>query len=352
MSITRFFLLSVSALSAGLLVAGPYAPAPGRAGSNALPANSILIQGWASEVQHVSFGAYVDVADWGDSADAVGPAGPNVMDILCLGDGGSVTLGFDTPIVDRAGADFAVFENGLIDSASGKVFCELAWVEVSSDQIHYVRFPAHSLRSTPVAAFEFMDPSDIDGLAGKFPVGYGVVFDLADLRSVAGAEQLDFNAITSIRIVDIVGDGTQQDADGRPIYDPVFSGLTGNNVVSSAGFDLDAVAVLQAGPQAQAWSPTAPFGWLYNPGMGWGWMYHLQQGWMYWSGSADFYHPGWGWCYQTRGSWTDGSWVYSRELGWLYVATANSNVGDAVIRALRRWQRGGFSALFQAWQRR
>ena len=42
-----------------------------------------------------------------------------------------------------------------------------------------------------------------------------------------------------IRLIDIVGDGSATDASGDPIYDPFPT-------VGSAGFDLDAVAVIHA----------------------------------------------------------------------------------------------------------
>ena len=58
---------------------------------------------------------------------------------MSLGDGGVAILTFKYPIKNETGNDFAVFENSFNDT-----FLELAFVEVSSDGIHYFRFPAVS----------------------------------------------------------------------------------------------------------------------------------------------------------------------------------------------------------------
>jgi hypothetical protein len=83
-----------------------------------------------------------------------------------------------------------------------------------------------------------LDPTDVDGLAGKYRQGYGTPFDLEQLGTkdevISGL--VDLMAITHIRIVDIIGDGTYRDSKGNPIYDPY-------RTAGSAGFDLDAVGV-------------------------------------------------------------------------------------------------------------
>ncbi len=54
------------------------------------------------------------------------------LDVVSLGNGGSITLAFaDNAIVDAPGADFLVFENPF--EAGETVFAELATVEVSAD---------------------------------------------------------------------------------------------------------------------------------------------------------------------------------------------------------------------------
>jgi len=59
------------------------------------------------------------------------------------------------------GFDFAVFENSFNDS-----FLELAFVEVSSDGINFVRFPATSNTQTDVqiTGFGTIDPTYINNL--------------------------------------------------------------------------------------------------------------------------------------------------------------------------------------------
>ena len=49
---------------------------------------------------------------------------------------------------------------------------------------------------------------------------------------------VNLEAITHIKIVDVIGDGSQFDSIGDPIYDPYPTGAI------SAGFDLDAIAVI------------------------------------------------------------------------------------------------------------
>ena len=77
--------------------------------------------------------------------------------------------------------------------------------------------------------------TNIDGLAGKYRVGFGTPFDLADLRGVDPS--LNVDRVTHVRIIDVVGDGSSLDSQGDPIYDPYPT-------VGSAGFDLDGVAAL------------------------------------------------------------------------------------------------------------
>ena len=88
---------------------------------------------------------------------------------------------------------------------------------------------------SPVSAFGSLDTTNIDGLAGKYRVGFGTPFDLADLRGVDPS--LNVDRVTHVRIIDVVGDGSSLDSQGDPIYDPYPT-------VGSAGFDLDGVAAL------------------------------------------------------------------------------------------------------------
>jgi hypothetical protein len=85
-----------------------------------------------------------------------------------------------------------------------------------------------------------VDPTQVDGFAGKYRQGFGTPFDLDNL---ADDPNLDKNAVRYVRIVDIPGDGASLDTSGDPIYDPFPT-------TDSAGFDLDGVAVLNGVPSA------------------------------------------------------------------------------------------------------
>ncbi len=211
---------------------------PGTPDTTAIGFADPAIVAWATGVATLSIGAESTNEAYHVEAQALGPATGSNTDVLVLGDAGEVTLTFDEPIHDGPGFDFAIFENAVNDT-----FLELAFVEVSSDGETFVRFPSTYLGTEPVSSFGGHDARDIDGLAGKYPVGYGTPFDLAVLaaqsRVVSGRVELD--RITHVRIVDIVGDGSVRDSQGRPIYDPYPT-------VNTAGFDLEAVGVLNVAP--------------------------------------------------------------------------------------------------------
>jgi hypothetical protein len=212
-------------------------------------------------------------ATWQQPEEALGPAGTETGGVAVLGRGGEITLTFARPLTDGTGPDFAVFENGF---ASG--FLELAYVEVSSDGEHFVRFPAYSLTAEPVPGFGTIDPTLITGLAGKYRLGYGTPFDLGILETayqaavkkedwngpeeaefsqayrdalVANFPYIDLARVTHIRLVDIPGDGSAFDAEGFPIYDPYPTSIT-------SGFDLDGVAVLNEATKPDPPAPPAP----------------------------------------------------------------------------------------------
>jgi len=232
--------LAVAALAAtGIAHAGPYAPAAGQAGSTAISQSSPDIVGWAMGYRDYVPGANAD-ASFQTPTKALGAATGVATDVVVLGDSGRITLTFAGAITNGAGADFAVFENSFSDT-----FVELAWIEVSSNGSNFFRFPNFSETVNPVGSFADLDPTNLDGLAGKYRGGYGTPFDLDIFRTVPG---IDVNAVRYVRIVDIVGDGTAKDSLGRSIYDPHPTAISG-------GFDLDAVAVLHAAavPEPSTW---------------------------------------------------------------------------------------------------
>ena len=218
---------------------GPFCGAVGTDGCEAVKFDDERIKGWATSCTLVLGSSNLSdpeaaVVSYGAAEDAVGPATTSTMDVVSLGDGGMATLTFANPIANGDGYDFAVFENPFND-----YFLELAFVEVSSDGEHFVRFPATSLTQTHTQITERVDPTFIDNLAGKYRVGYGTPFDLDELRDSAN---IDINHITHVRVIDVVGSIDPQygtyDAFGHIINDP-FPTIT-----HSAGFDLDGVAVL------------------------------------------------------------------------------------------------------------
>lgn len=260
--------------SGGIALAGPYAPGSDQPGGAGIPSNSPLFVGWATGVAEIQRGP-VDItnpggalASYGDPSAALGPAtgytgDPGVVnpyEVVSLGDGGWITLTFDLPITNGAGADFAVFENTFqLSGSTTQYFAELAFVLVSSDGVNFFKFPAVSLTqtTTQVGGFGTLDPSNIHNLAGKDLSGFGTPFDLEDLADVSPL--LNINAITHVRIQDVVGSidpaYASYDSLGNIINDPFKTNF------ATGGFDLDAIGVIHAVPEP-AIGTLALFGWL------------------------------------------------------------------------------------------
>ncbi|MGF1482045.1 MAG: PEP-CTERM sorting domain-containing protein [Cyanophyceae cyanobacterium] len=201
---------------------------------------------------------------WQTPERALGPVTGAFDDIVSLGEltaeqialsamPGQITLTFDAPMQNGEGPDFAVFENGFGFADTGNLFAELAYVEVSTDGINFLRFPSVSLTPEPLDPFGQLDPTQVYNLAGKHvnngiilddeqfvPTSWGTPFDLEVLAEAAIAQpNVDLNAINFVRIVDIPGSGAFSDAQGRPIYDPWPTPVPG-----AGGFDLEAVGAI------------------------------------------------------------------------------------------------------------
>jgi len=222
-----------------------------------------------------------------DPTKALGPVtGDSMGDIVSLGDldvneivqgkqPGRITLTFGAPcnpgdpdaIRNGKGYDFVVFENAFLSlhgtttgSVSGQMLAELAYVEVSSNGVDFVRFDSVSLTPEAVGPYGTIEIGNVYNLAGKHPNANGVCtgtpFDLQEIADhpnvVSGL--VDINDINYVRIVDIPGTGdftdnatmhinpnTWPDPDfydsTHPIYDMWLSW-------GSGGFDLEAVGVL------------------------------------------------------------------------------------------------------------
>ena len=222
---------------------GPYHPAATQPGTNAIGYQSNFVVGWATGIEVNRGPVFIENANGPLASSGVPNMALGQSDgaIVSLGDGGSAVLTFDEPILDRPGYDIAVFENGFYYPDDDAYFLELAVVAVSSDGINFFTFPAHSLTdtATQVGSFGTMDPTYINNLAGKYEGGQGTPFDLAEL---AGIPQLDIQAVTHVRVTDVVGtinrDWATMDTAGNPINDPYPTDFT------SSGFDLDGVAIV------------------------------------------------------------------------------------------------------------
>jgi hypothetical protein len=225
---------------------GPFCGGVGTDGCNAIAVDDNQFVAWATNVvltrgpQNIS-NPNSPLASFGDETNAIGPATPNnSMEAVSLGDGGSALVIFERPIRNGEGPDFAVFENDINGG-----FLELAFVEVSSDGVHFVRFPATSLTQTETqtGSFAFTDPTFINNLAGKFQIGYGTPFDLEEL---ADSANLNIDSIVYVRIIDVVGNIDPQyatyDAFGHIVNDPWPTDF------ASCGFDLTGVGVIHQKP--------------------------------------------------------------------------------------------------------
>ncbi len=168
-----------------------------------------------------SFGReYFPANVFGPPDTAARPERPSASprQILSLGMGGEIVVGFrERAVVNGPGPDFVVFENAF-RTPSGKVFAEPAIVSVSRDGISWHQFPWDSLT--------------LQGCAGLTPTN-GAAVDLLDPTADGGGdwfdlETLGIDTIRYIRISDITGWLAARPE--HPFWDPTLS-----------GFDLDAV---------------------------------------------------------------------------------------------------------------
>ncbi len=215
-----------------------YPPPPGNEGSIAIHADNAIFNDWANtcsvergfmDASNESLG----LTTYGSNESGIGKAD---NDAVSLGDNGIATIGFEVPIANGPGWDFAVFENSFSDD-----FLELAFVEVSSNGIDYYRFNSVSLTQTEnqIATFGLVDATEVNNLAGKYKLNYGVPFDLEELKENL---LLDIDNIISIRIIDVVGsinpDFATYDSEGNMVNDPWPTPF------ETSGFDLDAIGVI------------------------------------------------------------------------------------------------------------
>lgn len=230
----------------GVLLVGTataqYAPAANETGTTALFKDSAAFVNWANLVVAIERGprniavAGSPSVDFGEETNALGKAEGNGTEVVSLGDGGTIVLGFPHPIRDGAGHDFAVFENSFDHD-----FLELAHVEVSTDGLRFVRIPSVSLTPTEeqIGGFGTLRADQIHNLAGTYMQGYGTPFDLQDVADSSG---IDLENIRYVKVVDAIGSiapaSGSRDSQGNLINDPYPTDF------ASGGFDLDAIGVL------------------------------------------------------------------------------------------------------------
>jgi hypothetical protein len=220
--------------------------APGTPGTNAIKKDSACFVAWANNIEiKRGFLTIADTfftinnsnkVDFGLPQMALGPAEGDGSSVVSLGDFGSAILTFPLLITDQTGADFAIFENSFSDN-----YMELAHVEVSSDGIHFFRFPSVSEQPTAIQLtnFTYSDCRMVNNLAGKYRAGFGTPFDLSDLSN---NPLLNKQAITHVKLIDVVGSidanyGTTDEI-GTLINDAFPTPF------ASGGFDLDAVGII------------------------------------------------------------------------------------------------------------
>lgn len=239
MGFKRILLFIISAISVGL--SAQFAPAAGQVGSDAIKADSSCFVAWATSGT-VNLGLRdVSQPDSGFAAvglvaNALGPAMRN--GVISLGDGGRITLYFESGIINGPGFDFAVFENAFNDS-----FLELAHVEISENGTDFFTLPSISLSQTETQTPSFGSTyaTKIQNLAGKYRMPYGTPFDIESLDSI---EPNLPSVFYYVRLVDVVGSihpllGSF-DSRGNIINDPWPTPFI------SSGFDLDAIGVIHA----------------------------------------------------------------------------------------------------------
>jgi hypothetical protein len=252
--------------------------------------------GWLNYIQpDPSSGGYChDNAGQSDSISNAVPGAPTdftmngtTKHVLALGHGSSITVTFGGPIPNGPGWNFAVFENSFLDMSSALagrgggtnyvyfnsgtnlvpvargynfIWTKLAFVDVSSDDTNWARFPATYLNTDLLFQATVSDSPEhwlsqdatmINGLAGTTALQYGEPFSLSVLTNnpnvLSGAVNL--NNIRYIRLTDVIGNGSTTDQFGNAIYSPYYDGTKLPNLVAAPdsatdGFCLRGVATL------------------------------------------------------------------------------------------------------------
>jgi hypothetical protein len=132
------------------------------------------------------------------------------VDVVSLGNGGEIVLGFAQRIVDGPGPDLVVFENPF-ETADGSTFAELATVSVSADGVSWTSFPCEATEP-PYGSCAGVGPVYLDGDEGPIDPrsAGGDPFDLADVgvpsaRFVRIVDRPDIAGFAGVFDLDAVG---------------------------------------------------------------------------------------------------------------------------------------------------
>ncbi len=144
------------------------------------------------------------------------------FDVVSLGIGGEIVIGFDNAIVDGPGDDFVVFENAFFANGNPeRPAADPGEVSVSDDGTTWTTFPC-TATTTPYGSCAGWHPvfsSPENGIMPTSPEAGGDRFDLASI----GAARARF-----VRIKD----KSQEECPARPVV--------------NLGFDLDAIVIVNA----------------------------------------------------------------------------------------------------------
>jgi hypothetical protein len=210
-------------------------------------------------------GVTLDVANWW-ATSVVGSSQQNPPEnILGPVDGkwaigspsdGWITVGFDQAITNGSGDDFAVWENGFNVGATGRIYAELGYVDVSTDGDNWVEFPSAYLEVE--SGSPNIDPTYVYNLAGNYEAHYipveereGTPFDLEDILSTSEvlAGLVDPNEINYIRLRDIIGGGEGGDNwDQATYFGDNRDHWIHDGISYGGGADWDAIGVMNAVP--------------------------------------------------------------------------------------------------------
>jgi hypothetical protein len=240
----RLFFIFILVVSTKYLQA-QYAPQVNLVGHTAIYKDSAIIINWADSC--VVQRGWQNIADTtlgkanaGIASNALGKADVNTCS---LGDKGEVHYYFANPITNLAGADFAIFENGFVNTGNDSLaFLELAVVGVSTDGINYAWFDAVSNTDvgTQISGFGAnTNASNLNNIAGKYIGSYGTPFDLSDITNSNG---VDVNNTKFITIKDVCGSIT--DGYGTKDFNNNFINDPYPTPFASGGFDIDALGII------------------------------------------------------------------------------------------------------------